>query len=310
VPTSALKHLAKSALHGLGIVDAVRYFNRDACRILMYHRFPADHSHLEKQCEHIRKHYHPVSMHQVAESLRTGRPLPQNALAFTVDDGFRDFLEHAFPVLQRYEIPATVFLVTDFLDGKLWLWFNQVDYMLERTHRKIDSKQAIRDSLKRLATADRLQRILELQQELEVALPINPPPQYAPMTWDEVRTLASKGVEFGPHTLTHPILSALSSEGELSEEIAGSKARVDAELGSSSLHFCYPSGRLHEYGQAAVAIVRESGFATAVTTEGGMVRRGANPYELLRLGVEPVLPDQYFAEMLAGVRTHTRGVAG
>jgi peptidoglycan/xylan/chitin deacetylase (PgdA/CDA1 family) len=267
----------------------------------MYHRFPEDHSHFEKQCEHIRKHYHPVSMRQVAESLRDASPLPDNALAITVDDGFRDFLEHGFPVLNRYEIPATVFLVSDFLDGKLWLWLNQFDYMLRRTSRKVDSPAALRRMLKGLPNGERVHRLKELQCELDVDVPAAPPPEYAPLTWDEVRRLAEKNVEFGPHTRSHPILSALPGEADVRDEIAGSKARVDAELGLPSMHFCYPNGTRADFNPTTVSIVRQCGFATAVTTEPGMVSSGANPFELCRLGVEPVLADEYFAEILAGV---------
>jgi len=304
VPTRALKTLAKTALHSLGIVDAIRYSKRRGCRILMYHRFPEDRTHLERQCEHIRRHYHPVSMRQVAESLTGGPPLPDDALAITVDDGFHDFLDNGYPVFAKFDIPATVFLVSDFLDGELWLWFNQIDYMLERTRRTVKDKAALRASLNRMPNRDRLRRVADLQAELEVDLPTGPPVEYAPLTWDEVRSLAQKGVEFGPHTRTHPILSTVSDAAELRQEIAGSKGRVDAELGSTSIHFCYPSGTRADFTNETVAVVKECGFATAVTTQGGLVYPGANPFELKRVGVEPVLPEPYFIELLAGVRTH------
>lgn len=308
--TRALKKLGKTALHALGIVDAVRYSHRRGCRILMYHRFPEDHSHLERQCEHIRRHYHPVSMRQIGESLGGGTALPDNALTITVDDGFRDFLDHGFPVLQRYEIPATVFLVSDFLDGKLWLWTNQLDYMLKRTKRTAAAPGELRATLKRLPNEERMRRLRELQTELEVELPQSPPAEFAPLTWDEVRSLAGKNVEFGPHTRTHPILSSLSSEAEVRDEIAGSKARVDAELGFPSRHFCYPNGRRADFTSQAVTVVKECGLETAVTTEPGIVLRGANPFELRRLGVEPILPEEYFTEILAGVGvSRTAGTA-
>jgi peptidoglycan/xylan/chitin deacetylase (PgdA/CDA1 family) len=303
VPTRALKTLAQNALHSLGVVDAIRYSNRRACRILMYHRFPDDQAHFKQQCEHIRRHYHPVSMRQVADSLHGGPPLPDNALAITVDDGFRDFLDNAHPVLVAFDIPATVFLVSDFLDKKLWLWLNQLDYMLNHTAQPID-KGALRQSLKTMPNKARLQRLAELKAELGVEVPSDPPAEYAPLTWDEVRSLASKNVEFGPHTRTHPILSSLTEEAELRDEIAGSKARVDAELGFPSQHFCYPNGTRADFTPQVIAIVKECGFTTAVTTEGGLVSTGADPLQLVRLGVEPKLPERYFAEMLAGMRTH------
>jgi peptidoglycan/xylan/chitin deacetylase (PgdA/CDA1 family) len=301
VPTRALKTLAKTALHSLGIVDAIRYSKRRGCRILMYHRFPEDRTHLERQCEHIRRHYHPVSMRQVAESLTGGPPLPDDALAITVDDGFRDFLDNAHPVFTTFELPATMFLVSDFLDGTLWLWFNQFDYLLKRTKRKVENGAALRKALQRMPEIARMERMAELQAELEVDIPKQPPAEYAPLTWDEVRSLSRKNVEFGPHTRTHPILSTLTVD-ELRDEIAGSKHRVDAELGSSSLHFCYPNGTRADFTPDVIAVVKECGFKSAVTTEVGLVYAGSDPFTIHRLGVQPVLPEPYFVELLAGAR--------
>ena len=103
-------------------MQAVRAYTRRGIRILAYHRFPADRSGLIAQCQHIRRNYHPVSMRQVAESFRAGPPLPGGALAITVDDGYRDFLLNGQPIFSAYEIPVTVFLVTDFVDGRCWPW--------------------------------------------------------------------------------------------------------------------------------------------------------------------------------------------
>src|SRR5438045_3762339 len=72
-------------------------------------------------------------MTDVARCLREGFSLPPNAVAVTVDDGNRDFLINGFPVFQAYNIPVTVYLVSGFLDQKLWLWWDKIIYLMEQT---------------------------------------------------------------------------------------------------------------------------------------------------------------------------------
>jgi peptidoglycan/xylan/chitin deacetylase (PgdA/CDA1 family) len=298
---SSFKRLAIEAFHRGGGIRAVRWMNRKSVRILMYHRF-AEPSALASQCEHIRRHYRPVSLSQVAGWLKNGDPLPENALAVTVDDGYRDFAAVAYPVFREYGIPVTVFVVTDFLDGKLWLWVDHVRYAFRRAGRPAEEGRKLVEDLKRLPNAERLKALAELPGALGITLPEEPPAEYQPLAWEEVRRLASEGVEFGPHTKTHPILSAVSSREELQEEIAGSKRRLEEILGRSAAHFCYPNGSSRDINENVVAATRAAGFETAVTTTPGLNHRFAEPYLLRRIGAEPNLPPLYFHQLAAAFR--------
>jgi peptidoglycan/xylan/chitin deacetylase (PgdA/CDA1 family) len=313
------KSVARSALHSLGMVHAMRATKRRGCRILAYHRFPEDRSYLIAQCEHIRRYYQPVSMRRVAESLGTGTPLPNNATAVTVDDGYRDFSTNAQPVFSMYGIPTTVFVVTDFIDGKGWLWFDQVEYIFDHTrcasiqfagrefNIESDRRRAgyeLRQELKRMRHADLLATLSMLQQQLGVRLPDQPSAEYQPLSWDEIRKLAVDGVEFGSHTRSHPILSKIFEPTELQRQIAGSKKRLDEELGLPTLHFCYPNGTRADFNEEAIAIIKNCGFLTAVTAESGFNYARTDPCQLFRLGVDPSLPPRRFVELLAGLRKY------
>src|SRR4030095_6357518 len=131
----SLKTLARQSVHSLGGMQAFRLLNRNGVRILMYHRFGPQTDALAWQCEYIVKHYRPLSLDSYAELQKSGQPIPQNSLAITVDDGYRDFLLYAYPVFRKFEIPCTVYLVSDFLDGKLWLWWNQLEYAFRNSRR-------------------------------------------------------------------------------------------------------------------------------------------------------------------------------
>jgi peptidoglycan/xylan/chitin deacetylase (PgdA/CDA1 family) len=241
----------------------------------------------------------------------------------TVDDGYRDFFLNAYPVFREFNVPVLVYLVSGFLDRKIWMWWDQLEYAFERTPREtlkytlrsgdfvagpFDSLQQRREvaecfanRLKEVSNSERLEAIAGTLEMLNVSLPAQPPPQMEAMSWDDVRDAARNGIEFGAHTQTHPILSTLQDTVALQEEIAGSKRRVEEELGAPCIHFCYPNGRMRDIGPRARSIVEDSGFQTAVTTERGLNSRRQDPLLLRRLSAEPTLPSPYFKEMLAGL---------
>lgn len=308
---STLKRAARAAFHNAGGVAMARWINRKGVRILMYHRF-RDRDALARQCAHIRAHYAPVSMSQVADWLSGGAALPENALAVTVDDGYRDFYQVAFPVFREHGIPATVYLVSDFLERKLWLWVDQVRYAFLRGQAlrpELATPQARRqaayemtEAAKRLPNAERLRLLAGLPDQLQVVLPHEAPLEYEPLRWEEVREMAAASIEFGAHTRTHPVLSRGLGAQELADEIAGSKRQIEQQLGRPVEHFCYPNGSNEDFGADAVEAVRAANYRTAVTTESGLNYPGANRFELLRIGVEPGLDQDYFERCAAGFR--------
>jgi peptidoglycan/xylan/chitin deacetylase (PgdA/CDA1 family) len=318
-----LKSTAQQLFHRAGGLGLVRRKNRHAARILMYHRF-SDPASLETQCVHLKEHYAPISLLELSEHLQSGRAFPPNSVAITVDDGYRDFLKMAFPIFSKYGIPVTVFLVTDFLDRKAWLWQDVIKYAFEHTaHTRVEIEiekgrrlflpldspvyrlQAARSGIenaKKLANCNRLFYVDNLTEQLQVKLPQETPEHYQPLQWDEVRGLARSGVEFGAHTRTHPILSKMSDTRELRDEIVGSKKRIEEELSLPVFHFCYPNGGADDINDAAVAVVRDANFRTAVTTEGGLNLESSNRLLLRRIGVEPDFPELYFHQCVAGFR--------
>ncbi|MBZ5606611.1 MAG: polysaccharide deacetylase family protein, partial [Acidobacteriia bacterium] len=295
------KTAAAAAFHYGGGTWFIRRRFRDSIRILMYHRFPPGGC-FESQCAHLRRHYSPISLTEAVRLLRERRPLPTGAVVVTVDDGYRDFLERAYPALQRYSIPATVFLTTDLPDRKTWLWVDQVvsmirqtpvrelamkiggeeQWMLDTAEQRARAAASIKQWMKKIPNADRLEWMEKLPRALEMELPAEAPEAHAPLAWDDVRELARGGIEFGGHTRTHPILSRLATRAELVEEIRGSKLRIEAETGVEARHFCYPNGTRADFTEEVIQVVGESGFESAVTGLVGVNRGGENPFELKR----------------------------
>jgi peptidoglycan/xylan/chitin deacetylase (PgdA/CDA1 family) len=295
--------------------------NRKGLRILMYHRFP-DASGLDLQCRHLRQCYRLMSLSEAAASFEENKPLAPNSVSVTVDDGYRDFYEVAYPVFSAHQIPVTAYLVTDFLDGKVWLWLDQVRYAFLNTPRRqfqmelpggmalkfsLGSEEERRianqktlEALKLVCNDDRLRAVSLLAELLEVQIPNRPPRGAEPLAWDEVRGMAQSGVEFGAHTRRHPVLSRVTSRSELTDEIAGSKRRLEEVLGTRVRHFCYPNGLRRDISEETVEAVRQAGYHTAVTTEAGLNRKGDDPFWLRRIGVEPGYAPEYFQQCAAG----------
>jgi peptidoglycan/xylan/chitin deacetylase (PgdA/CDA1 family) len=259
--------------------------------------------------------------------LREGIRLPPNALAVTVDDGNQNFFLNGYPVFRAHQIPVTVFLVSGFLDRQLWLWWDQIRYVLEKSPRSsfqlsLSSGQppvtftietaeqrqhaisTITEAMKTLSKAERHQALNEgLFQLLGVELPMEPPHHMAPMQWSEVRQMAENGVDVGAHTVSHPMLSRVQDLQELFHEIEHCQRRIEEELSRPVVHFGYPYGHQEDFNDETLKVLEQCKFQTAVTTQHGLNFRKMNPFLLKRLSVDAMLPEFYFQERLAGLHS-------
>ncbi len=317
------KRSARVILHQLGGLEYFRYRHSDRLRILYYHRFSTLTRDLaaewEAHCRYLRAAYTPISLPEAAVRLRNGDPLPKNAVVVTVDDGYRDFARIAHPVLQKYGIPATVYLIGDFMDSGAWVWWDQVIYALAETAytqcavslptgtlllRFPDAAsrwtETVRlcEALKRLPNAERVACAARFPAEVGVTLPAQRPAYYEPLTWDEARRLSGQGVTFGAHTMSHPILPRVEEAGAVRAEILGSKRLLEDRLQQETEHFCYPNGDFDDRSREAV---REAGFLTTVTCRDGFVDPALGLLDLNRMSADLEIPEFYLREALAGV---------
>lgn len=316
-----LKTALRQSLHGLGAISLLRELRRSGVRILTYHHFhPGDSASFEQQCRLVCAEYHPLSLAEVEHAIHSSQALPPKAVVITVDDGYRDFLTEAFPILERYRIPSTVFLVSDFLDGTAWLWTDIVPYAFQHTARREVSE--LMQGLSPLSVAlrlgteeDRRQSASRVVRELkgwpdqprrafvgklllalDVSLPQAPPSDLAPLTWDEVRNLAKRGVTFGAHSKTHPILPRVESDETLRLEVECCKQRIEQELGQQIDYFCYPNG---DWDERVLRHVSQAGYSLAVTTRWGRNLAASSPWLLERSPADPQWPFPFFRESLA-----------
>ena len=232
---------------------------------------------------------------------RDGRDL----LALTFDDGYRNNVETAWPVLRAQGVPATFFLTCGFVDGGP-LWFEVAlralsvarselpgdgrdsaqlfDSLFGSAWRSLRNHQVI-DKMKRLDEQDFLGAVERLQ-ELRIGAGWETPRSAQPMSWQDARRLVAEGAEIGAHTVTHPILSMLPESAQR-REIFDSKRRIESEIGTSCSAFAYPNGSRHDFDERTIALVTAAGFKNACTTIRGTNRAADDPMTLRRIGIGP-----------------------
>ena len=300
VATDLLSPLLRTLLARLGTRAG-----RPRLAILMFHQvlerpsalFPGipDVETFRWQMTLVSRLFHVLPLAEAVGALRRGS-LPPRALAISFDDGYRNNLTQALPVLQSLGLPATFFVATGFLDGQV-MWNDRVIAALSSTRRVefdsglpgidrliLDSPGARRRAIERILAAI---KYLPPAQRLEVVADIE---QRAGCRADRglmldpagVRALAAAGMEIGAHTRTHPILTALDPAAA-EREIRRGREELETLLGRPVRLFAYPNGRPgRDYGPEHVAMVRRAGFLAAVSTAPGTAEPATDPFQLPR----------------------------
>lgn len=271
-----------------GGYQLARLLTRSQPKILMYHRFSAEKkghevtaATFEKQLQSIKRYFNPMTLASLADvQQRTGRA-PANAVVITVDDGYRDFYEVAYPLLKHYGIPATFFVTTGFVNQDLWLWPDQVLWLVR--HRQVSAGElTVGDRtfdlslptaklwwplVLHLLTVEnhlRLTAIAELEQKAGVCLPAIAPDEFAAVNWAQLEEMQQQGIEIGGHTVSHPSLGHMPVV-EAQREIDTCFEVLRQHLGDQPRTFCYPNGQPTDYSDDVKRIVAQSGFTAAVT---------------------------------------------
>ncbi|HZR45792.1 MAG TPA: polysaccharide deacetylase family protein [Candidatus Manganitrophaceae bacterium] len=177
--------------------------------------------------------------------------LPGNRkkVVITFDDGFQDNYLNAYPILKKYNIPATFFVIVDYIGRRAFF-----------EHLQWDAP----------ALADREKN----------------PNQWFPMTWEMLNEMQENGMSIGSHTCSHRSLAGLSLR-EVNEEVSRSKKILEEGLRTEVAAFSYPFGSpvYGDFNPTTEEALKKAGYAVACTTAWGANRMGDNPYTLKRIPV-------------------------
>jgi peptidoglycan/xylan/chitin deacetylase (PgdA/CDA1 family) len=268
-----------------------------------------------RQMAFLRANYHPISPEDLLWAVAGHHPLPPRAVLVTFDDGYSDFRDVAWPILQRFQIPAVLFVPTDYLsgDGRIFWWDRLYQGFMQTQREEIEvpemgvlsllnfmqRTEAFR-AAKKVVMTRRNTEGMQLVEDLLTSLGVTPQPQQAILTWDDLRQLQREGLYVGAHTCSHPILAQVTAE-EARREISQSQRRLQEELGQTWPIFAYPSGHPADLDAMLSQILREEGFDVAMTMIEGHNQIGRTPpLYLRRVGMAPHLSLTDFRLVLTG----------
>jgi peptidoglycan/xylan/chitin deacetylase (PgdA/CDA1 family) len=243
----------------------------------------------------IRDYFNPVSLSEAIERLQVGA-LEPGSVCITFDDGYEDNLLVALPLLKQFDIPATFFIATDFIDGNL-MWNDYVWESVRQTKNSaLDLHQIglthyhFNSSLERRQVGNQIIQAIKYlppTQRLQMAKHIAEianchHTQGLMMNSEQLAMLNRSGMHIGAHTQSHPILASLTQQAAR-VEIKASKDILERILGESVDLFAYPNGKPEQdYTARDVQLVREAGFKAAVSTQWGVNRKQTDVYQIRR----------------------------
>ena len=310
-----LKSVALQVLTHPTILRRFTPFTRDVGIILMMHRFADpemgslghDANRLRDNLEFLRtNNFTLLRVDELVGRIERGESITR-CVAFTVDDGYADFGTEGARAFASYDCPVTVFLATGFIDGETWYWWDKIELVIMSTSRQscpisVDGEEIALDLtdprarreavatmvewVKRVDDNRKEAAILRLSEAADVEIPRDPPPRYAPLSWDACRRLEASGASFGPHTVSHPVLSRVSDE-RASAEIATSWERVQAELRDPVSVFCYPVGTSDDITPRDLHLAQRHGLRMGVSAIPGFITpetAGQSRFALPRFG--------------------------
>ncbi len=325
-------------LHRAGALGAVMQLKRFApvptVSILTYHHiaeqdpgYPYDPEvadatpvQFRRQLETLARYGTPIGIDELIRALH-GAPLPKNPLMITFDDGYRSCHDTALPILRAVGVRAVFFISTAYITERRLYWWEQISLVLSQSKLKaarltypspleLDLEDPkLRNKLTAIIKDTPQLDLARFLDELARALRVDWTPQterdYADglvMTWDQIRTLSRAGMDVESHTRRHRVLQTLAPE-QLHDELAGSRAELEAQLGKPVRALAYPVGRriTEPYIREAIAA---AGYEIGLTNASGVNRfwpgglRPIDPLDVRRLSTDRAMSDaMYFTQV-------------
>jgi len=334
-----VKRIAKrwlaALLCALGFHHVARWFHRRQLLILAYHGVsdsagPGSWWHLvsadqfKQQLRYLTRHYRVLSLDDALRELWSGG-LAQPTACITFDDGYHNNCTVALPILRTFQAPATVYLATGMVgtDRRLWtvvlesafvatsaasVTFDQTGAAL-RVPSNVDGRRTLAhqviDQLKLLRPAARDPVLASLHVQLGDGASTEGGAgagndDFTMMNWADARTMEATGlVSFGGHTMNHEIVSRLD-EQELEREINECLSTLRCNLARVSPTFAFPNGRVEDFDERSIAVLRRAGTVAALSTIAGLNDRTTDSYALRRISVGDSLSYSAFRLQTSG----------
>ena len=276
--------------------------------ILNYHRVLAesdpmlpnepDAKHFERQLKWLTNYFNVISLDEALSNLEENKSIdPQIVLTF--DDGYRNNAEIALPLLKKYGVNASFFIVTDELDGGI-MWNDTIIEAIRRTSLnnleiELSGKTfnyRITSNRSRRKCADEICRIVkyysieergEFVSSFADKLGVKQLPTDLMMTSEQIKLLTAEGMIVGAHACKHDVLTSMT-ESSAKNQICDAKIKLEKLLDHPVDYYAFPNGKPgKDYYPAHVDMVKKAGYKAALSTCWGGARQGISLYELPRI---------------------------
>ncbi len=323
-----LKRILRKALNSpLGYPIRRYYGGLGTC--LVYHRitdqsYPQDQFYPERglavntgnfaaQMEYISKYKKPLAMPEFEKNLQNGS-LRKDSIVVTFDDGYRDNLTEALPILEKYDVPATIFVTSGFISREEYPWWHALGSTISKSESvrfKFSGNNydfpchTVEQKFATFYELDRIFKSLNSSQKSELCSLIFDTECIRKarepfLSWEEVVQLDRHPlITIGAHTHTHSVFRTLTNE-ELVQELKISQTFLESKLGHPVLYFAYPYGGKSECTNRSFSVVQKTGYSLAFTTRSGHIHRShkAFTFALPRIVVDHYHTIEDFRELL------------
>jgi peptidoglycan/xylan/chitin deacetylase (PgdA/CDA1 family) len=312
------KELLTQFLEKTGVVYTLEKLpRRSQLVVLNYHRigdasssafdpsvFSVDQDGFDKQIGFIKKAYNLISPDDSLDII-TGKIKPDGTcIAITFDDGYRDCLELALPVLQRHNARAAFFVVSQYAEHQPVPWWDLVAYLAKQAQGRtitLSYPKSLKIDLSSPQFSRGLKQLLDLYKHPDtrdpeefmqalnaaIGLPEKTTTDRLLLNWDEAKQMHLAGMEIGLHSNSHAVMSKLSGQAQRIDIETG-RDLMRERLGFSPRVFAYPDGRTSSFTLETSNIVQSLGFQAAFSFYGGCNATPiANPYNVLRTSLSP-----------------------
>lgn len=223
----------------------------------------------------------------------------ETSLVITFDDGYADNFYYALPILEKYKVPATIFVCTGNISTTKEFWWDELERIIFSTDKtryyflpynewlsfsgyedKVDACQKIRLFLKGLLPKERENFLFTMMEELKVGSENR---EYnRSLSENELLKLASSPwITIGGHTVTHNMLSAEPREMQ-QWEITTSKERIEKIINRKMTAFAYPFGDKQDINDYSIECTRNAGYKKAATTTAGLANHEGDSFRIPR----------------------------
>jgi len=323
---------------------------QDGLLVLCYHRVTDERdlhdplkvsmTNFEKQISFLKKNYHIISGEKLRDIINENEPMPNRSCMITFDDGWKDNYTHAYSILRKHDVPAVIFVSTDYIGTNNIFWHERLqNYLLNCSENILNLGSIknlekwpieIKDMISGIIKADikdkqnkinelitalkkyKPDKINELNNELSKIIISGEIKEPLMLSWGQLKEMSQHNIHVGSHTRSHAILTQVSDK-KVIEELKESKDILEKKLGRSIFYCSFPNGN---YNESIMRVAKETNYLASFACLRGKIFSKDNRYEIKRImikedistGLDNEYSEIFFKIGLSGIKNYFKNI--